>query len=132
MAECSSSKQQQKKLKIQDLKDDVEGDTIRAIQENEQMLSGSLVDATPFIENHDIHIYQHKKFANSDAGQSIKLPIMQHITKHNMLRDAEMNPGMGMPAVEQSKGKAVNVSAEGEQALMPGKEGNPSMPSNIM
>jgi hypothetical protein len=123
------------KLKIQDLKDDVEGDMIRAVQENEAISQGMPAQVTPFIENHAIHLYEHKKFGNSDAGQDpmIKQALLQHVTEHHMMMDAELNPGMGMPGeVPPEGGGGAPVSPAGAKNLAPGGGGNPSMPQGIM
>jgi hypothetical protein len=84
-----------RKLHIEDLRDDIEEDMVRAVQENEQMTAGQSVQAAPFIDNHAVHIYQHRKFANSDTGQNpqIKQIVGQHLAEHHMMMDAEANPG---------------------------------------
>lgn len=89
-----------RKLHIEDLRDDIEEDMVRAVQENEQMAMGQLVQATPFVDNHPVHIYQHRKFANSDAARDpqIRQLAIQHLTQHHMMEDAEQNPGGEAPA----------------------------------
>lgn len=121
------------KLKIQDLKDDVEGDMIRAVQENEAIVAGQSVAVTPFIDNHPIHLYEHKKLGNSDAGQDplVRQALLQHVTQHHMLQDAEMNPGLPMPEGRVGS-SAAQISKGGEESLAPGGGGNPSMPAGIM
>lgn len=89
-----------RKLHIEDLRDDIEEDMVRAVQENEQMLGGAQVQATPFIDAHAVHIYQHRKSANTDAVRN-NPPVLQahiqHITQHHMMLDAEANPGGAAP-----------------------------------
>lgn len=94
-----------RRLKIEDLKDDVEEDMAIAVHENGVMAMGQPVQVTPFIDNHPIHIYQHRKFANSEKGQipAIKQIIAQHIAQHNQIMDAEMNPG-GQPEQQPGPG----------------------------
>lgn len=119
------------KLKIQDLYDDVEGERISAIKENELLAQMQPIDVSPFLDNHIVHIYEHKRFANSDAGAQLKQQIMQHLAKHNMIMDAEMNPGMGAPAPGGEGGVQAKVSPEGEKALNPGKSLGGQLPPNI-
>lgn len=127
-----------RKLKIQDLKDDNESDMRSAVQENEKLTQGIPVPVTPFIDNHDIHIYQHRKFANSDVGQQpeIRSLIVQHITQHNMLKDAEMNPGLVVGQEQglspQGSGITKNIGKGGKQALAPGKGADATLPPNIL
>ncbi len=86
-----------RKLHIEDLRDDIEEDMVRAVQENEQMAAGQEVEVTSFIDNHPVHIYQHRKFANSDEGNNpqIKQLVAKHLAQHHMIMDAEANPGTG-------------------------------------
>lgn len=122
------------KLKIEDLNDDVSKDQIAAVKENEMMAGGQMPPVNPFLDNHPVHIYEHKKFANSDAGQAAKPIILQHVTQHNMLMDAEMTgapmggPPAGGPPPGQGGGK--KIKPEGEKALNPGQP-KQELPTNI-
>lgn len=126
-----------RKLKIEDLKDEDEGDMRRATQENELMAAGQQVQVTPFVDNTALHLYQHKKFANSDAGQApnVKPLVVQHITQHNMIQDAMNNPGPaapGAPGAGAPVGPAAgHVGVKGAAALNPGKGASPTLPPNI-
>ena len=80
------------KLKIEDLNSNIEEDIVFAVKENETMGAGQPVDVTPFLDNHVIHIYKHREFAMTDQAIPIRPLIVQHITKHHMMMDAEMNP----------------------------------------
>jgi len=122
------------KLKIQDLQDDVEGDILAAVKENEVMAQGQPAEVTPFLDNHAMHIYKHKQFANSDQGAPFKQLLMQHVTQHNMIMDAEMNPGMGMPggAPAPAPGGA-SVSKGGAETMAPqGQAGGPELPQGTV
>jgi hypothetical protein len=109
------------KLKIQDLQDDVESDLLAAVQENERIAQGdSTVDVVAFLDNHAMHIYKHKQFANSEQGRQFIPVIMQHVAKHVMIMDAEANPGVPMPAPgAPSGGPGANVSPEGSKTMAP-------------
>lgn len=125
------------KLKIQDLQDDIESDILAAVQENERIAQGDMsVDVVPFLDNHAMHIYKHKQFANSEQGRQFQPIIMQHVTKHNMIMDAEMVPGMGMPAPggpPPSGGGQPNVDKGAEEALAPqGNAGGPPLPQGAV
>jgi hypothetical protein len=107
-----------RKLHIEDLRDDIEADMVRAVQENEQMLAGQPVAATPFIDNHPVHIYQHRKFANTDEGSNpqIRPIIAKHLAQHHMMLDAESNPGAsapGGPGVPPPGGAPMKAAAVG-------------------
>jgi hypothetical protein len=130
------------KLHIQDLKDDNEGDMSRAAQENELMAQGQMVEATPFVDNHDLHIYQHRKFANTDTGRvpNVLQLLTQHLTNHHMLKDAELNPGMmgasqgadTPPPPNGGGAPTKKISDKGMESLVPGKGSNPTLPKNIV
>jgi hypothetical protein len=123
------------KLKIQDLYDDVEHERLAAVKENEAFAQGAIPSVSPFLDNHVVHIYEHKQFAVSDIGSQFKPQILQHLAQHNMIMDAEMNPGMGMPGgappPAAGGGKSAQISASGEEALNPGKQVGGTLPPNI-
>jgi hypothetical protein len=103
-----------------------------AIKENEALAQGIPPQVSPFLDDHIIHIYEHKKFANSDQGALTKQQMIQHITQHNMIMDAEMNPGLGAPGgPPQQGGKGAKVSPKGEAALNPGKNIGGQLPPSI-
>jgi hypothetical protein len=98
-----------RKLHIEDLRDDIEQDMVRAVQENEKLLNGAEeVKVRPFIDNGDVHVYQHRKFANSDEAQAPEIQdrVMKHLTEHHMIMDAEANPGGAAPGEAPAPGGA--------------------------
>jgi len=123
------------KLKIQDLQENIEGDMLVAVKENERMTQGDMsVDVTPFLDNHAIHIYKHKQFANSEQGQPLMQVIMQHVAKHNMIMDAEMTPGMGMPGGPPAPaGGSPDVSKGGAETMAPQEQvpGEGTIPAGV-
>lgn len=124
------------KLKIQDLQDDVESDLLSAVQENEKIAQQDpSVDVIPFLDNHPIHIYKHKQFANSEQGKPFLQILMQHVMKHNMIMDAEMNPGMGMPGgpTPPAAGGKPNVDKGGAETMAPQEQpGGAPLPQSVV
>lgn len=134
------------KLKIEDLYDAADGDRLAAIKEDEGIVQGVTPQVSPFLDDHVIHIYEHKKFANSDAGAQFKPQVLQHLAQHNMIMDAEMNPGTppggGPPGAPPGPapapsgkpshhGKGPNISKGGEAALNPGKPAQGQLPQGM-
>jgi hypothetical protein len=123
------------KLKIQDLQDDVEQDMIIAQTENEAFSQGIMPPVTQFLDNHIIHVYKHNKFANSEAGAQYRQAVMQHVTMHHMIMDAEMNPGIaptgpGMPQSGASP-SGQGISPAGAEKLNPGQPPKGQVPPGI-
>lgn len=88
------------KLKIQDLYDDIEGERIAAITENEMVAQQQPINVSPFLDNHVVHIYEHRKFAISDAGAPFKPQMIMHIAQHVQTMTAENTsppPPPGVP-----------------------------------
>lgn len=136
------------KLHIPDLNDNIQQDQLSAVKENEQFAQVAQMaqdaarigfppppvpDVAPFLDNHVVHIYEHKQFANSDAGAQVKPLLIQHITKHRMIMDAEMNgqamgnptpgsaPGMAGPGKKPLPTTKSKVPPEAAKALNPGQ-----------
>jgi len=128
------------KLHLQNLKEDVEEDIIQAVQENEAIAQGTMVDVVAFLHNHQIHIYKHRQFANSDAcgaaGPAVTQAMVEHITKHHMIMDAELNPGMGMPLPggpsSTGGGPTPSVSAKAQKQLVPGGGAKAELPQGVI
>ena len=115
-----------RELEIQHLADG-DGDVTAAIKENELMLSGYPVQVTPFIDNHPIHIFQHKKAWQSTDDPQLKQILAVHVAEHNMNMDAEMNGG-------QQPGPAPkgNMSQEDQKNMQPGKPETAPLPEGAV
>ena len=116
-----------KSLGISKLMENADDDLVEAALENESIERGEMVDVTPFIDNHSIHVETHKAFLRSDRGKPFKEILVQHITKHLMIRDAEMN-NQPMP----SMGGDANVRPQDAEALAPGGEVSPPIPEGTI
>lgn len=113
------------KLKLQDLMEDFDRDIVEAVMENEAIEAGQLVQVTPFIDNHIVHINKHKAFAQSDRGRPLKAIIAQHIAEHNMNMDAEMAP---TPEAGPQPNK---ITEQGKESLNPGGPATPPIPEGV-
>ena len=111
-------------LKLQKL-DDTNLDSMAAVKENEVMLSGGTASVTPMVDNHPVHIFQHKKAWQSTEDQNIRQLIAQHIVQHNMLMDAEQNPGMPIPPEGQASPYQNNVTKTSLEQINPAKPETP-------
>lgn len=88
-----------RKIGLASLVDTVDKDMLDAARENDLLLSGQPVEVYPFVDNHDIHIAQHRALAKTEEGEQAIQRLTEHITKHFMTKDAESNPGgQGQPA----------------------------------
>lgn len=115
-----------KSLGISKFMENADDDVIEAALENEVIERGELVDVTPFIDNHPIHIAGHKAFLRTDRGRKFKEVIVQHITKHMMIGDAESN---SQPMPEQG---GAPIKPEDEKAMNPGKEVSPPISEGVV
>ncbi len=113
-----------RKLKLQDLMSDVDGDKLQAVKENESMASGGEVHVTPFVDNPVIHIPEHKKAFWESADPVIKQIIAQHIAEHNMIMDAEQVPG-------PEGGGANQITDKKKENLNPGGEPTKPLPPQV-
>jgi len=116
-----------KSLGISKLMENADDDLMEAALENEAIERGELIDVLPFIDKHMIHIPSHIAFLRSDRGRQFKQQIVEHVTRHMMINDAEMNNEVMPPA----QGKA-NVSEKDAKALSPGKEVSPPIPEGVV
>ena len=126
------------KLHISDLNDDVAKDQIAAVRENDLFKQGQMPQVSPFLDNHDVHIYEHRQFANSEEGAPYKQQAMQHLAQHNMIKDAEQNPGVpmtggpgGPPPTGGPPSPTGKVSPGAEKALNPGAPPPGQVPPGI-
>ena len=115
-----------KSLGISKLMENADDDVVDAALENEAIERGDPIDVTPFIDNHPILIAGHKAFLRTDRGRQFKDIIVQHITKHMMIGDAEMN---SQPMPEQGGKK---IDTESEAAMNPGEEVSPPIPEEVI
>jgi hypothetical protein len=114
-----------RRLKLQDLMSDVDGDKLQAVKENEGMAMGQPAQVTPFVDNPVVHILEHKKAFWEAEDHQVKQLIAQHIAQHNMIMDAEQNPGG--PQGEEAK----PISGKKEEKLNPGGEPTKSLPEGV-
>lgn len=61
-----------------------------------------------FIDNHQIHIKRHKRFANTDKGRPFIPYLNQHIAQHDMIMQAMMNPGIPTPGAPPAGKPEIN------------------------
>ena len=117
-----------KKLKIQDLMEDVDGDRLAAVKENETLLAGGQIDVTPFIDNATIHIHEHKKAYWNDSYVQVRQILSQHISKHNMIADAEKNGGQMQPQGAPQGKPSGQVSQKGAKVMAAPQQETPPLP----
>lgn len=100
-------------LNLDDLAGDMDSDVISAVKENELMSQGGMPQVTPFVDNHVVHISKHRIYAMGEEDPYKKSVVIKHITQHDMIKNAEMNPGM-MAGPHPS-----NMSKRDQEAVVP-------------
>lgn len=109
-----------KKFGQPELMEAMDEQILSAVRENEMMLAGIPVQVKPFIDDPLIHIPKHVSLANSEEGAAIMDELLQHITSHYMIMDAEANPGISMPETGQPQPNGgMQKSPATSQALQP-------------
>ena len=114
-----------KRLKLQDLMSDVDGDRLASVKENEMIAKGLPVQVTPFVDDPIIHIPEHKKAFWETDDPALKQMYAKHIAEHNMIMDAEQTP-----EAPQGGGEVKPISNKKAEKLNPGQKtgGEPSGP----